>query len=110
MFTNFDVLTVTGGTVTQTDALRLGEITGETDATGEIGEATFSGGTYTINMGRVLQARNFTVSGGTLAGAGTARGTDEADSFTLSSGTLSVDVNLSMGADTFTWSGGTVSW
>ena len=58
------MLTVSASSpVTQTNTLVLG-----TGGTG--GTATFSAGSYSISAGGMLQANTITVSGATLAGAG----------------------------------------
>ena len=110
LFTNFEVLEVSGSAVvTQTGTLDLGS-----------GSATFSAGTYTIGQGGELQANVIEVSGGTIAVDTTTAGTtddgaitmgtgDVASSFTISAGSVAAAVTSAGGDDTFTVSGGTVS-
>ena len=95
LFTNFEVLTVTqpSGTtaVTQTGNLVL---VGSSSA-------TFSAGTYTINTGIELQANTITVSGGTLAGAGSVMMGDGDGTFTWNGGSVTVAaVDAGAGSDT----------
>ena len=112
LFTNFEVLTVTGAStaVTQTNDLVL---------VGS-GSATFSdaGGTYTIADDADLQVNTILVDGGTILVATTGTGTDGiitmgtgdvASSFTIISGSVAAAVTSADGDDTFTVSGGTVT-
>ena len=104
LFTNFEVLEVTGSAtvVTQTGTFDLGS-----------GSATFSAGRYVVAASAILQANTITVDGGTVAFGGNGAivmGTGNvASSFTIESGSVQPTVTSLGGADTFTVRGGIVS-